>query len=83
MAAILADAISARTTLPWSMPGSCQSAAYSSDPETLSTKSWCAGLCPTTRNASWRAEGLGVESWPPVPSAASAACSSTASRILV
>src|SRR5512132_2769061 len=54
-AAILADATSARTTLPWSMPGSCQSAAYSSDPETLSTKSWCAGLCPMTRNASWRA----------------------------
>src|SRR5215211_1953706 len=55
MAAILADATSARTTLPWSMPGSCQSAAYSSDPSTLSTKSWCAGLCPTTRNAAWRA----------------------------
>src|SRR6266508_1829262 len=55
MAAILAHGTSARTTLPWSMPGSCQSAAYSSDPSTLSTKSWCAGRCPTTRNACWRA----------------------------
>src|SRR5215207_195759 len=55
MAAILADGMSARTTLPWSMPGSCQSAAYSSDPSTLSTKSWCAGLCPTTRSVAWRA----------------------------
>src|SRR6266511_3989829 len=54
MVAILAHGTSARTILPWSMSGSCQSAAYSSDPSTLSTKSWCAGRCPTTRNACWR-----------------------------
>jgi hypothetical protein len=39
MAVILAHGTCARTTLPCSMPGSCQSAAYSSEPSTLFTKS--------------------------------------------
>src|SRR6266540_1788395 len=54
MAVILAHGTCARATLPYSMPGSCQSAAYGNDPSTLSTKSWCAGLCPTTWKVSWR-----------------------------
>src|SRR6266508_1389946 len=65
MAVILAHGTCARTTLPCSMPGSCQSAAESSVPETLSTKSWCVGLCPTTRRVSRRAGALVSAIGPP------------------
>src|SRR6266511_3643025 len=53
MAVILAHGTCARTTLPCSMP------------ETLSTKSWCVGLCPTTRRVSRRAGALVSAIGPP------------------
>ena len=46
---IRADGTRLRTTRPCSIPGSSQSAAYSSVPLTFSTKSWLATLVPTTR----------------------------------